>query len=41
VHVLEADGETLRALTYVWDGRGFALAADRRFPRGARDPQTA
>lgn len=39
--VHEAEGDAMRVRTYSWDGQGFALAADRRFPRGARDPQTA
>lgn len=41
LHVHEADGETLRVRTYSWNGSDLALAADRRLPRGARDPQTA
>lgn len=41
LHVHEADGDALRVLTHAWDGRGFELTAERRFPRGAHDPQTA
>jgi 3',5'-cyclic AMP phosphodiesterase CpdA len=33
--VYEADPGEIRARTYVWRGDGWALAAERRFPRGA------
>jgi 3',5'-cyclic AMP phosphodiesterase CpdA len=38
LHIHEADAASLRVRTYVWDGSAFALAADRRFPRGGRQP---
>ena len=37
LQVYEVDDRTLTALTYLWQGDGFALRARRIFPRG-RDP---
>jgi len=35
LHLFEADERALRVLTYAWVEQGWALIADRRFPRGA------
>jgi 3',5'-cyclic AMP phosphodiesterase CpdA len=36
LHVYEADGRVLRVFTYSWFDAGWALIAERRFPRGVR-----
>jgi hypothetical protein len=37
LHVYEAEGDALNVHTYIWRDDGWALTAERRFPRG-RNP---
>ena len=35
LHLIDADGSAIQVRTYVWSGGGWALVAERRFPRGS------